>query len=262
MIDAHCHLIPAIDDGAKDLAMAMAMARLAVQAGTTVLFCTPHHLNGVFNNPRTAVLTHLQQLQQQLADSGIELLLAAGAELHLTPELPGQVLDGNALTYADRGQAVLVELPKRTVPLGTEAILEQLLYRDVTPVIAHPERNSELIRNPQRLAEWVDWGCKLQLTAQSCAGDFGPPIQQVSRDWCLHGWVHLVASDGHRPQGRSPDMRKGYAQLQHWLGQEAADVLTEQNPRCLLEGQPLKSIPASIPAQQQTRPHWLRRWLR
>ena len=263
MIDAHCHLIPAIDDGAKDFEMALSMARLAADAGTTLLFCTPHHLNGVFDNPRAVILERLEQLQQCLADAGIKLTLAAGSELHLTPELPGQVLDGHALTYVDRGQAALVELPKRTVPLGADDILEQLLYRGIIPIIAHPERNSELIRNPERLAEWVDWGCKLQLTAQSCAGDFGKPIQEASRDWCQRGWVHIVASDAHRPQGRSPDMRSGFATLAQWLGRDAATILTEHNPRRLFEGEPLQSIAPLKPpkAKHQFNPSWLRRWL-
>ena len=261
MIDAHCHLIPSIDDGAKDLEMSLAMARVAMDSGTMAVFCTPHHLNGVFKNSRNAVLVHLERLQQELADANINLTLAPGSELHLTPELPGQVLDGQALTYADRGQAALVELPKRTVPLGADDILEQLLYRGVVPIIAHPERNSELVRNPQRVAEWVDWGCKLQLTAQSCSGDFGKPIQQISQAWCQYGWVHIVASDAHRPHGRSPDMQSGFAVLEQWLGRDSAHILTEQNPRCLLEGKALQSISAVKPYQAAaSKPGWLRRW--
>jgi len=242
LIDTHCHLIPAIDDGAKDLRMALQMARSATAAGTHTIICTPHHLNGAFNNTRTHILAQLNTLQDQFQSAGIELQLAAGSELHLVPELPAQILTGEALSYADLGQAALVELPKHTVPMGTEDILERLLLHRITPIIAHPERNAELAHKPDQLAPWIKDGCKLQLTAQSCAGDFGKPIQQVCKRWCEQGWVHLVASDAHRPQGRTPDMRSGYQSLAHWLGTDKANVLMATNPSRLLNGQPLITL--------------------
>ncbi|NKB65055.1 MAG: hypothetical protein GKR95_24085 [Gammaproteobacteria bacterium] len=48
MIDSHCHILPGIDDGAKDMEMSVEMARKAVMNGTTDIVATPHNLNGVF----------------------------------------------------------------------------------------------------------------------------------------------------------------------------------------------------------------------
>ena len=41
-VDVHCHLLPGIDDGAKDLEESLAMARLAVADGISTIVCTPH----------------------------------------------------------------------------------------------------------------------------------------------------------------------------------------------------------------------------
>lgn len=240
VIDCHSHILPGIDDGAKDPAMALAMARVAAGAGTQRMICTPHHLNGVFGNSRQTILKAVAQLRERLAEADIPLMLNPGSELHLVPELPAQLLDGTALTYNDRGKAALVELPKTTVPVGTDTILEQLLYRGITPVIAHPERNGELVRHPNRVGEWVDWGCKLQLTAQSCSGDFGERRQTLCRRWSERGWVHLIASDAHRPEGRSPDtLFAGRAAIADWLGETTAELLTVDNPQKLLDGENL-----------------------
>ena len=259
-IDVHCHLIPALDDGAKDFSMALQMAQSAITANTRTVFCTPHHLNGAFSNSRAIILEQLRILQSQLLEAGIDLQLVPGSELHLVPELPAQILAGEALTYADLGQAALVELPKHTVPLGTEAILERLLLNGITPIIAHPERNAELARNPNKLAPWIEDGCKLQLTAQSCAGDFGKPIQQVCHLWCKQGWVHLIASDAHRPHGRMPDMRMGYQAVMQWLDQDSAQLLTVTNPGRLLIGEPLLNLqPIAVqPSVLARLRHWLR----
>jgi len=256
LIDTHCHLLPAIDDGARSMNMALAMAAGAAECGIREIMCTPHHLNGVFTNLRDDILTQIVYLQEQIIAAGLELSLHPGAELHLVPELPQQLLEGSALTYADRGCAALVELPKSTVPQGTDLLLEQILYQGITPVIAHPERNRELLRQPERVGEWVQWGCALQLTAQSCSGAFGKPLQQVCRYWCQRGWVHLVASDAHRPQGRSPDtLAAAYPTLVYWLGADSARLLTHDNPQRLLAGEALQAAPKVI---QSARRSWWR----
>ncbi len=247
MIDCHNHTLPGIDDGAHDMEMAMEMAQCAVKDGIDTIVCTPHHLNGVFSNDRQAVLEHVDALRTALAEAGIPLAVLPGSELHLVPPLPARILEGDALTYADHGRAALVELPKHIVPIGTETILEQLLYQKITPVIAHPERNSELIRQPDRLAEWVGWGCKAQLTAQSCSGAFGKQIQAQCQRWCREGMVHLIASDAHRPHGRAPILTAGIAILCEWLTEQAVEILSITNPRKLTAGEPLLSIePAPV----------------
>lgn len=234
----------------------------ATEAGIRDAFCTPHHLNGVFDNPRRSILTAVERLQARLTEAGIPLTLHPASELHLVPELPGRILSGEALTYNDLGRAALVELPKSTVPVGTETILEQLLYRGITPIVAHPERNATLARHPDRVGEWVDWGCKLQLTAQSCSGDFGHTLERVCRLWCERGWVHLIASDAHRPEGRSPDkLAVGRAVIAEWLGEAAAELMTETNPQRLLDGEePI--APEPIRTEEKLRQRWWQRWIR
>jgi protein-tyrosine phosphatase len=245
MIDCHCHLLPGIDDGANNREDTLAMARRAVEAGITAVVCTPHHLNGVYNNRAVDIVGAVRDAGRLLDGEGISLTLYPGSELHLVPELPGRIDAGEALTYNDRGKAALVELPKTTIPLGTETILEQLLHRGITPVIAHPERNLALANGGDLLGEWIGWGCKAQLTAQSCRGDFGERLSRLCRAWLERGWIHVIASDAHRPRGRSPDkLAAGRDVLAEWLGDEAATLLTEGNPGRLLAGEDLVSLPA------------------
>ena len=174
MIDSHCHLLPALDDGARDIQTALTMAHKAVQSGITKSIVTPHHLNGVYTNPRKTILKAVANLRLKLAENQIPLEIYPGSELHLVPELLDQLQHGEAMTYADRGKAVLLELPKAIIPTGSEQVIENILYRGWTPVIAHLERNTALRRRRERVGEWVTQGCKLQLTAQSCSGTSAP----------------------------------------------------------------------------------------
>ncbi|NKB65054.1 MAG: hypothetical protein GKR95_24080 [Gammaproteobacteria bacterium] len=179
-----------------------------------------------------------------------------GSELHLVPELVDQIKIGHAMTFADRGKAVLVELPKHMVPIGASSILQNILYMGITPVIAHPERNTALRRDSKVLEQWISWGCKVQLTAQSCAGDFGSEIEKVCKAWCKRGWVHIIASDAHRPSGRSPYMKAGINRVTKWIGREAATGAVLLNPQHLLNGEPLENISVS---KSRMRIGW--RWL-
>ncbi len=235
--DLHCHMLPGIDDGARDLAQSLAMARLAVQDGIKTTVVTPHHLNGVYVNRSADILTALGLLREALISEGIPLKLLPGCELHLVPELPEQLASGEAMTLANHGKAVLVELPVHTVPMGADHILEQILCQGMTPIIAHPERNSQLRQDPEPLAEWVSMGCLGQITAQSCTGQFGPQVQASARDMIGRGLIHIIASDAHRDRRRIPEISSGEAQVAHWTNTHTAELLARTFPQALVNGQ-------------------------
>ncbi len=236
MIDLHGHLLPGIDDGAKTMEQALTMARIAVRGGIAVSLLTPHHLNGVYTNPAERVREQTRQFRSELARERIELDVLPGAECHLVPELPRALADGTAMTVADRGKAVLVELPVHTIPMGATSILEDIMVLDLVPVIVHPERNSALRRKPERLAEWIDMGCLAQVTAQSCTGAFGTEVENAAHHMIARGLIHFVASDAHRDRRRIPAIAPGREVINRWTSPEVGRLLSEEFPRALVSG--------------------------
>lgn len=236
MIDLHVHYLPGVDDGPKDLAASLAMARLAVADGITAATATPHHLNGRYTNNAAAVRVAVAALRHMLTEQKISLDLYPGSEVHLTPELPRAVADGTAMTVADHGRVVLVELPVHNLPVGTEIILSECLALGVTPLIAHPERCRPLQNDLAPLHRWVEMGCLVQATAQSCTGRFGRHAKRAVYTMLCDGLVHVLASDGHRPYGRVPCLSTGRAVVAQWIGDAIADHLTHTIPLSLLEG--------------------------
>lgn len=261
MVDLHGHLLPGIDDGAKDLEQALNMARLAVEDGIAVSVLTPHHLNGVYTNTARHVRQQLALFRDRLFEHGIPLQVLPGTECHLVPELPTALAAGTALTIADRHRAVLVELPVHTVPLGATSILEDLLAMGLQPVIAHPERNRELIGDSERLADWVDMGCLAQVTAQSCTGRFGSQIQNAARRMVCDGLIHVMASDAHRDSRRIPQLSAGRAAVAQWASPETAILLTEDFPRALVDGRAVDTavLKDALPCRKGRLAGWLRR---
>lgn len=240
IIDCHNHTLPGIDDGARDVEMALAMARRATINNIAAIIVTPHHLNGVFVNRRADILNYLVDFKSVLEKSNIRLQLYPGAENHLMPELLRDLDNDVAMTLCDRGKAVLVELPKHGLPIGAEELLHQIIERGITPLIAHPERNTQLLNDTQLLKRWVDMGCRFQLTGQSCSGRFGRRIQSACRQWLLGDLIHIVASDAHRAEGREPDLNPARKILAKWVGIANMELLTEDNPARLLAGEDLR----------------------
>lgn len=259
--DIHCHILPGIDDGAKELAQSLAMARIAVADGIHTLFATPHHLNGVYRNPARSVRIGVQQLQAALDAEGIELKLLPGSELHLVPELPDALAAGSALTMGDFGRAVLVELPVHTIPMGTDDLLDQIRSQGLVPIIVHPERNSALRKSPERLADWVAMGCLAQVTAQSCTGLFGQPVQAAARRMVCSGVIHFIASDAHRDRRRIPQTSLARRQVAEWTNPAVAELIGITFPAKLAAGQvPEHSTLIDALPEPDPRPWW-RRWL-
>jgi protein-tyrosine phosphatase len=258
MADLHSHLLPGVDDGARDLEQAINMARQAVADGIAASILTPHHLNGVYRNDAREVRDGCAAFRAALHERGIGLEVYPGAECHLVPELPAALAAGRAMTLADHGKAVLVELPVHTVPRGATEILEELIGLGLQPVIAHPERNTALAGDPGQLAEWVDMGCLGQVTAQSCSGRFGPAVQAAARAMVRRGLIHFVASDAHRDQRRIPELSPGRLAIEGWTCPGVGELLAEIFPRAIVEGRPVETgrLTEALASRRRTWREW------
>ncbi len=241
MVDIHAHLLPRVDDGSRGIEQTLNMARLAVADGIATLVATPHHLNGVYRNPAAGIRRHCHVLGRKLIDEGIDLEVLPGAECHLVPELPAALAQGTAMTVADRGRAVLVELPVHHVPRGATDILEEIVSLGLRPIVAHPERNTQLARDSAMLREWVEGGVLAQVTAQSCIGKFGPQARAAAREMVQQGLIHFIASDSHRDQRRIPELTSGRAVIEDWTCPEIGELLSETFPRALVRGHPIEA---------------------
>ena len=258
MIDSHIHLLPSIDDGAANIDIAHEMVKVASEDGIQATICTPHDLNGIYQNNRNKILSSLNELNQSFQSQDIPIDFYPGAELHMDPDLVSKVLEGDAMSLADKGKHVLVEFPKMFLTKHAESILENLLFNKITPIIAHPERNPVLVKNQPIFSEWISWGCKAQITAMSITGHFGKPIQSTSKNWCQRGLIHLIASDAHRPTGRAPKLASAYQFITDWMGEDSAELLFLTNPQRIIDGNEI--LKASLELTLQDEGTQKRRW--
>ncbi len=232
MIDLHCHYLPGVDDGARTLADALALASASVADGITTAVLTPHVHPGVFDNRLSALRPAFEVFRRALAEARIPLEVHLGAEVRVHPtafellaidELP-------FIGHFGEDRLVLLEFPDGQLPVGGLAAVRFLANQGVRALIAHPERNKEVMRDPERIKPYLDAGCLLQVTAASITGRFGAPAFRTARHLLEKGWVDIVASDAHNLSARPPVMQEARAELIRHFGLGVAHRLTEERP--------------------------------
>jgi protein-tyrosine phosphatase len=238
MIDIHCHLLPGIDDGPTDLETALGMARLAVENGITQSVLTPHIHVGRYANQQENITAELNQFRSALKQAGISLDVAAAAEVRLMPEIVYMIQNDQIpfLGEHEGKRVMLLEFPHENIPPGSDKLVDWLFKHDVCPMIAHPERNKDVMRDLSKITPFVSAGCLLQLTASSVAGYFGQVIKQRCVDLLERGWVTVLASDAHNLDYRTPELESGRTAAAEIIGEDEATKLVNENPWSIVQG--------------------------
>jgi protein-tyrosine phosphatase len=236
-LDLHCHLLPGIDDGAKTLDDTEALARKLVEAGIPYVVASSHIMVGLYPNSRDILLPLVDSTQAHLDALGIPLTLVPGAEVRLDVE---SCRPETWVTIGDQGKYMLVELPNG-MPLisSVEAQLFGLQAQGITPIIAHPEREVFLQKDPTLLEKWVERGVLAQGTLCVLAGAAGERAVAAMESYLCRGLIHFMGTDAHGIDRRLRDLDKAAARLEAIVGPENARLIRLENPASLLTGDPI-----------------------
>jgi protein-tyrosine phosphatase len=246
VIDLHSHLLPGIDDGSKDLAMSLAMARVATADGISTIACTPHILPGVYTNDGPAIRRAVVRLREYIAKAGIPIALVTGADVHVAPDLVVQLKDGRALTLND-SRYLLLEPPHHVVPPRLEDLIFGLQAAGYVPILTHPERLSWIEGHFDLIGRLVSSSVLMQITAGSVMGRFGRRPRYWAERMLDEGLCHLLATDAHNTEQRAPRMADAREVVAHRLGDDEAINLVVRRPQGILNN----LSPAELPPLPQ-----------
>jgi protein-tyrosine phosphatase len=244
VIDLHCHILPGIDDGPETIEQAVGLALQLAAAGVRTVAATPH-LRADHPAVRPAELAgRCEDLGQGLGAAGIDLGVIAGAEVDIVRALEASDEELRLASYGQRGNDLLVEAPYGPLPTSFEDQIFRLSVRGYRILLAHPERNPSLRREPARLTELVRRGVLLQVTADALVRRArGSRSRELARSLVADGMAHVLASDAHGC--REPDpLTAGLAEARGLVG-AYADWMVEEAPAAILAGEPLPDPPAA-----------------
>jgi protein-tyrosine phosphatase len=229
-IDVHCHFLPALDDGCTTLAESLECLRMMADAGYSRIFCTPHCGNALANDPPVARVIHLiNQLKTHVQEAGIPIELRPGGELRLTPHIAEDLPRLGVPTYGNSGKYILADLWERDWPIWATRAVEWLQKRDITVIIAHPERMPVLLQDPTKINELVQLGVLFQGNLGPIAGADIRPIVALAHRYLQDGRYFMLGTDGHR-QAHLATRLAGLKTVEELVGPEKLEELTIRNP--------------------------------
>ncbi|KRE47878.1 tyrosine-protein phosphatase [Paenibacillus sp. Soil522] len=244
MIDIHTHILPGLDDGAACTDDTLIMARAAVSEGITTIIATPHHANGAYTNTADKVAEHTHAINEQLMAAGVPVTIMTGQEVRVHDDLLDAWHRSEILPLASSCY-LLVEMPSSRIPKAMLELIHELSLLKLKPIIAHPERNAEVVKHPERLAELIEAGAFAQVTTHSLLGGFGKRIEQSAWSLMKDGLIHIVSSDAHHVERRGFRLREAYASIERRMGEQWVSYL-QSNAQSIIEDKPFHIQPAKV----------------
>lgn len=238
MIDMHSHILPGIDDGAKNVKISLQLIEKDLRDGIKTICLTPH-----FNFEKQTIEQFLQeredsyqQLKQAVEQKGWNVEFILGAEVAFSTKLTEQQ-DLKRLCYGN-GKCMLVELPVTYLPKWTEEVLDELQVQGITPLLAHVERYNFFQSAPDKLYGLLEDGCYAQVNATSIVKHKN--AQKLIFLLMKHGMVHCMGSDTHSMEKRPPMMQDAMNLIEKKMGSEYLKNLEKNGLDLVTKGKLVK----------------------
>lgn len=195
-VDIHSHLLPGIDDGAKNLDDSITLIERLYAFGIKQFRTTPHVLGDVWENSTTTIKEKEALVQAELTKRGYhDIKISASAEYMMDNNFSDLLAADDILTIKDK--YVLVEMSFFNPPFNLDEILFQIQYKGYIPVLAHPERYGFYHNDFSEYKKLIDAGCLFQLNILSLSTQYGKEVTKIAQKLLKEGMYTFVGSDTH-----------------------------------------------------------------
>lgn len=232
--DIHTHVLPGVDDGAKDLPEALEMIRVAWENGTRAMVLTPHYRGAYRKNSGVYLRESFEKFSDAVREQYPDMVLRLGQEVHYDTAVPDRISEGDILSLFD-SEFVLLEFGSRATRSQILAGIVGIVRYGFTPIIAHVERYRAFLTDKSLVREVLDMGALVQLNADSVMGRQGLRVK-----WFCHGLlkkhcVHFIASDAHDCSRRTPALRECYLRISRKYGEAYATQIFWENAQTIMK---------------------------
>jgi len=193
--DIHSHFIPGIDDGCKSVEESVGLLENMYSCGFRNIVCTPHVQDEYYRNSRDTILPAFEVLQNMVQRSIPEMQLFVAAE-YLIDEGFSEHLKQGLLTFGKK-KYVLVEFSFFAPYPHYKNILQDILMKGYTPVLAHPERYGYWRVQDNVFEELRLAGIEMQVNIPSLCGYYGSDIKKRAISLIEKELITCAGSDVH-----------------------------------------------------------------
>jgi len=239
LIDLHSHILFGLDDGARDVEESVELLRALEAAGFVRALMTPHYIQGVYEASSDVLLDKLSSVEQRCTSEGLKIELSLACEYFLDHSLIELIDSKRAIFMNSKNMTILVQAPMLKMPTYMDKLAFELKLRRVVPIIAHPERYTDVARRPQKIREFLKRGFLVQVNLGSLGGLYGEQVRLAAEKLIKNGHAHFVATDLHAPHHIDVVLNRGLARLLQLTREEGVRRLMSENPLRILRGDDL-----------------------
>ncbi len=240
LVDLHSHVLPYVDDGARDHDEAVEMLRIAAQDGTQIIAATPHAADC---QPQQ-IVEGVRQLNGLAAAEGLAITVVTGSEVQLAADLIDRYHNKQLVTLNGTSY-LLLELPLQGEwSRFLRGVIYDLQVADALPILAHAERYPVIQAHPRLLSDLVTTGVLIQVNADSLLGRQGKSARKSAELLIRSHLAHIIASDAHDVTNRPPRLRAAMERAAVIAGHDYADWLRETS-LAVVQGTPV-ILPESL----------------
>lgn len=232
MLDIHAHILPAVDDGSRNLEESLELIRQIRELGFAGVMATPHYYPASRPDKVERIRKAAEEVKAAIQAKWPDFQFYLGQELYHHAELTARLREGKGLTLAGT-HYVLVEFEPGTSYRSIYTGLRSLTDAGYRPIVAHYERYLAL-REPGRLDELSALHCMLQMNYESLQGGFFDREVRWCRKQVLDGYVDLLGTDMHRTDYRAPDISAALNWLEKHVPQKELELMTRKNVQKIL----------------------------
>ncbi|NNF01323.1 MAG: capsular biosynthesis protein [Bacteroidia bacterium] len=194
-VDMHSHLIPGIDDGAKDLEHSMILVRALYEMGFKKLITTPHIMSDFYRNTPEIILEGLEKVRNEINKESIPITIEAAAEYYVDDGFVQKLANEKLLTIGKN--YLLFEISYLNAPEQLKEIIFQMQVQGYKPIMAHPERYPYFYKDFSRYKKYRDTGVLMQLNLNSLSGYYGKGAKKIAEKMIDEGLVDMLGTDTH-----------------------------------------------------------------
>lgn len=233
MVDIHCHILPAVDDGAQTKSQVRELLKKEYEDGVRALVLTPHYRKGMFEADTELVVKRAEYVKHEVRKMGLAMDIYLAREYHANTDMIKE-LKANPLYRINQGRYVLVEFSSAHSYEKVRNWIYQLVVAGFRPIIAHVERYPDVMKEIAQVEELVELGAYIQISTSAILGEHGFRLKGYTKKLLQKRLVHFVASDAHDMESRRPNMMECRNYVTKKYGEVYARQLFERNPRNIL----------------------------
>ena len=232
-IDMHCHILPGLDDGARDIETALQILELVYAEGIRAMIATPHFHGGHYEASPEQISEWVIRIQDLVSERFPDLKIFSGNEIYYYDSMIDWVGEDRVLTMAGSCY-LLLEFSPLVEFKKLEQAVRNVKAGGYLPILAHIERYRCLNGHMKQIQQLIDMGAYIQINTEAILGDAGLITKQFVKKLCKNDMIDFMATDTHSLHRRRPRMKECAEYLTKHYGEAYTQKILYDNPYCII----------------------------